>query len=124
MRSLERVQRCFITDRKRRKEIGARVGKDYREHLELLTVTPEPDFIRKDVPNDPGAGDITAADFDTDSDLDLDIAATSMTLNSRPRKPDSALNSLLKALADAQQPSSNTPASTAPHDDSDSLPQP
>lgn len=72
-RILERLQRCFHADLKRRKEQGSAATRAYDNHLALLNATPEIDYIRTDLPADPGAGELTAADLKTSTTLESDL---------------------------------------------------
>jgi hypothetical protein len=62
-RTLTRVQKCFVTDSKFRADNPERLSDAYLEHVKNMTVAPDADFIRNDVPADPGASKFLAADF-------------------------------------------------------------
>jgi hypothetical protein len=110
-RSLERLQGCLLKEEKRRKEQGTeKVLEHYTSHLRELASTPDVDYIRNDVENDPGAGGLTEADFDTESDMELDmLVAQDSSHKTPPSPPIESLAELVAALA-RQSPSAGKSA--------------
>jgi hypothetical protein len=74
-RSLERLQRCLINGENRRDDRGDAAGAQYVRHIREAAIAPQTDFIRNDLPEDPGAGGVTEADFDTLSDKEMHVIA-------------------------------------------------
>jgi len=75
-RSLQRVQKCFLDDVKYRHR-NDHVTDAYLEHVkDVARADGEPEFIRNDVENDPGAGYTTIDDFQAElSQYELDLEA-------------------------------------------------
>src|ERR1041385_7236527 len=76
-RSLARVQKCFLDDVKYRHN-NDHVTNAYLDHIKSVApAADEAEFIRNDVPNDPGAGNLTAEDFQEEQNqyqLDIETA--------------------------------------------------
>jgi hypothetical protein len=75
-RNLHRVQKCFLADAKHR-EKNDHTHDAYLQHIKNMCLAHSADFIRNDIPADPGAGSLTAEDFQaepTQYELDLELA--------------------------------------------------
>ncbi len=122
-RILKTAHKTFLEDDKWRREKEVDPTKAYDDFLGLTLHCPEADFVRNDVPSDPGASDTTVDDFDreTDEDFDLGVWQEKQELQ---RKQRAALAEAKKAIeaayaartasTPAQTPAAATPESPTP----------
>jgi hypothetical protein len=72
-RSIERLQRCLINEENRRDDRGDAAREQYIRHIKEAAMASPTDFIRNDIPADPGAGGVSEVDFDTLSDQEIHL---------------------------------------------------
>ena len=87
LRSLQRVQKCFLADEKFRIN-NDRTQEAYLDHLKQAAMTNDVDFVRNDIAEDPGAAGHLAEDFEEDlSQYDLDLESAGELPNPETTRP-------------------------------------
>ncbi len=79
IRSLKAIHKLFLDDARWRQENPKQAKAAYNSLVDRCSDVPSADFLRADVPNDPGAEGLVEADYFDVDEFDLDVCLAALT---------------------------------------------
>jgi hypothetical protein len=118
IRLLKTVQNLYLQDSDWRSQHPKAARAAYHAHVERCASAPDVDFIRDDVPNDPGADGALSGDFGEVSDFQTDVWVAKI----RAKREREAHDRLATAKAAQRSPSASPDGPPLPPADAAKLP--